>query len=81
MDRLAYFIAHMAGASIAGAALIVFFIFGWYSWWAVVTAGIIGLVLAWPVGKLISVRIKKDDPNWNYAGGMGIVPDPKAPEL
>ncbi|WP_370312316.1 hypothetical protein [Sagittula sp.] len=46
MDRLAYFIAHMAGASIAGAALIVFFIFGWYSWWAVATAGIIGLV--WP---------------------------------
>ncbi len=81
MDRLAYFIAHMAGASIAGAALIVFFIFGWYSWWAVATAGIIGLLMAWPVGKLISVRIKKDDPNWTYSGGMGIVPDPKAPEL
>lgn len=81
MDRSAYFIAHIAGASIAGAALIVFFIFGWYSWTAFAVAGVIGLVAAWPVGKAISVRIKKNDPNWHYSGGVGIVPDPKAPEL
>ncbi|MBP0483414.1 hypothetical protein [Sagittula salina] len=66
MYRLSFFMAHMAGASIAGAALVVFFVFGWYSWWAFVAAGVLGLVTAWPVGKAVSARIKKSDPTWSY---------------
>ena len=66
MNRLSHYIAHMAGACIAGAALVTFFIFGWYSWWAFATAGVIGLVLAFPVGKMISRWIKKSDPTWNF---------------
>ncbi|GAA4216397.1 hypothetical protein GGQ68_002611 [Sagittula marina] len=66
MNRnLTFFIGHMAGVSVAYIATIAFFVFGWVSIWSFVTAAALGLIAAWPLGKLISRRIKKDDPTWS----------------
>lgn len=65
MTRLRFYMAVLAGTSIAGAALIAAFSFGWYSWTAIAVSGALGAVLAWPVGIWLARWIKHDDPAWD----------------
>ncbi|WP_300443572.1 hypothetical protein [uncultured Mameliella sp.] len=81
MDRLALYIAMMSGSGIAGTLLIIFFAFNWYSWTAIAVAGVVGLVTAWPTGRLISIYIKDRDPLFHRREPKGILPDPSGPEL
>ncbi|MDM8167522.1 hypothetical protein [Roseovarius sp.] len=84
MDRLAIYFAVLAGACVAGAALIVAFALGYYSFWSFLVCGVIGVVTAYPIGFWISRAIKREDPNFNHRKPRqsdGILPDPKAPEI
>lgn len=80
MDRLNLYLIMMGVPSVAGAFVIIFFAAGWYSWPAIALAGVLGLVLGVPVSKLVSWRIKKDDPSFDPPKQDGILPDPTAPE-
>lgn len=64
MDRLAMFIALMAWTAISGTLIIIAFTMEWYGWMPILGSVVIALVLAWPVGYVISRRIKRRDPNW-----------------
>ncbi len=84
MDRLAIYLAVLSGASVAGALLIAAFTLDYYNLWAFVVCGVVGLIVAYPMGYWMSRRIKRRDPNWNHRKGRqsdGILPDPKAPEI
>ncbi|KUF10105.1 hypothetical protein [Pseudoponticoccus marisrubri] len=80
MDRLSLFLTLMTGSVITGALTIIFFASGWYAWQAIAWAAGIGFLAAWPVARLISRRIKKQDPSFPDRD-PGWVPDPKAPEV
>ncbi len=49
---------------LAGAALIVFLMLGWYSVWAFAVAGALGLVLGIPAGIWNARKLRREDPNW-----------------
>lgn len=83
MDRLAIVLAVISGLCIAGAALIAALALGFYTWISIAVCVAVGAVLAWPTGRLISRRIKREDPNWNprhKPGDFGVVPPADAPE-
>ena len=65
MDRLSLYLSLMSGALITGSLAILFFSLGWYNWWAVGAAAIIGWAMAWPSAYLVSRRIKKADALWD----------------
>ncbi|WP_420326909.1 hypothetical protein [Mameliella sp.] len=81
MDRLALYLTLMSGSGIAGALLVVFFAFNWYSWTAIAVAAGIGLVTAWPSARMVSKHIKDNDPLFHRREPEGILPDPNGPEL
>lgn len=84
MDRLAIYLAVLIGACVAGALVIAAFTLGYYSVWAFVVSGAVGLVVAYPAGLWVSRYIKRNDPNWKYgkkARKGGVLPDPNAPEI
>lgn len=84
MDRLSIYLTLMTGSVITGAIVIAGFSMGYYTVWTVAIGVIVGFVLSWPVGYLISRRIKRDDENWNpkaKPGDYGAVPKPDAPEV
>ena len=84
MDRLALYLSMISGGSIAGALVIVFFSLGWYTWWAIAMAAVIGIATAWPSAYIVSRRIKKNDPEWHpdhKPGDFGTVPPRDAPEV
>ena len=83
MDRLAIVLAVISGSSIAGAAVIVALALGYYSWVSIAICVAIGALVAWPTGRMISRRIKRNDPEWNprhKPGDFGVVPPADAPE-
>lgn len=80
MDRLNLYLAMMGVPTVAGAFVIILFAAGWYSWTAIALAGVLGLVLGVPASKMVSRRIKKNDPSFNPPKQAGILPDPTAPE-
>ncbi|UYV39165.1 hypothetical protein N4R57_09260 [Rhodobacteraceae bacterium D3-12] len=49
---------------VAGAALVAFFAFGWYSWIAFALAGGIGLAVGIPAGVWTTRKLRRDDPHW-----------------
>lgn len=81
MDRLALYLTLISGSSIAGALLVTFFAFEWYSWTAIATAAVIGIATAWPSARLVSKYIKDNDPLFHRREPRGLMPDPKGPEL
>jgi hypothetical protein len=84
MDRLAIYMAWIAGVSIAGAMLIVAFTLGYYTLWTFAICGGAGLILAYPVGYAISRWVKKEDPEWNpkrKPSDYDLTEKPKAPEV
>lgn len=84
MDRLAIILAILSGACVAGGLLIAAFALGYYSAWAFIVCGVIGALVAYPMGYAISRYIKREDPNWNHRKTPekdGVLPDPNAPEV
>ncbi|MGR3585726.1 hypothetical protein [Pseudooceanicola sp.] len=68
--RLSWFTTTLAVACVAGAALIVFFVFGYYSLGALLWSAVIGLALGVPLGLWASKRIKRRDPDWPPQDGL-----------
>ena len=64
MDRLSLYIALMAGVALTGTLVILALTFNWYGWTPIVVSAVIGFGLAWPIGRLVSRRIKERDPMW-----------------
>ncbi|MEQ9241861.1 hypothetical protein [Roseovarius indicus] len=84
MDRLAIYLAVLIGSCVAGGLLIAAFALDYYSIWAFVVCGVIGLIAAYPAGYWVSRYIKRNDPDFNHRKPRqsdGILPDPKAPEI
>lgn len=83
MDRLSIILTLAVGAVITGGTVIAAFSLGFYSWWAVVVAAIMGLVLSWPVSYQMSWKIKESDPHFDHTRvrRTGPLPDPGAREV
>ena len=84
MDRLALYLAAISGSSIAGALVIAAFSLGYYSWAAIIGCVVVGALVAYPTGYMISRRIKRRDPEWNprhKPGDFGTIPPPDSPEV
>ncbi|MGP6087599.1 hypothetical protein [Antarctobacter jejuensis] len=82
MDRLSWYISLLVFTVVSGALIVTFLAVEWYSWNAIALSVILGLVAARPFGRLISRRIKRDDPQFDPPKiRPGLVPDPKAPEV
>lgn len=62
--RLSWFTTTLAVACFAGAALVAFFAFGYYSLSALVLSALVGLALGLPFGLWAAKRIKRKDPDW-----------------
>lgn len=82
MDRLSLVLVLATGPVLAGGFIITVTSFGLYGWVYLLPAGVIGWLLSWPVGYVISRRIKRQDPNFDHTnrGSEGVLPDPSAPE-
>ena len=81
MDRLSIVISMLTGAAITGVLTVIAFTMGYYNWYAIGGAAIIGFVLAWPTAYLVSRRIKENDPSWDAdkVKDTGLAPKPSAP--
>ena len=64
MDRLSLFLSMMSGAAITGALAVTVMSLGYYNWWAIGGAAVVGFAMAWPSAYFISRRIKAQDGNW-----------------
>ena len=82
MDRLSLVLILATGPVIAGGFIIILTSFGLYGWVYLLPAGVVGWLLGWPAGYVISRRIKRQDPNFDHKKGSddGILPDPSGPE-
>ncbi|MFW2544348.1 hypothetical protein ACN2XU_17065 [Primorskyibacter sp. 2E107] len=84
MDRLSLYLTMMSATGIAGAFVIGFFTFGWYTWQAIAMSVVIGALTGWPAAKLVSRYIKDNDPLHNPPKGAkdhSLIPSPNAPEV
>lgn len=84
MDRLAIYLSVLIGSCVAGAAVIVAFTLDYYSVFAFVVCGVIGVIAAYPAGYWVSRYIKRNDPDFDHRKPRrsdGILPDPNAPEV
>jgi len=84
MDRLSIFLTLMTGSVLTGCLIIAAFTIGWFNWTAILICAVIGFVLAWPAGYLVSRRIKRNDPAWpdrRIDAVKSPIPNPNAPEV
>jgi hypothetical protein len=84
MDRLSIFLTLAVGAMVTGGLVTLVLALGWYSWPAIGTAAVIGVLVTWPISYAISRRIKRQDPDWDAKKVDrvdGVIPDPSAPEV
>lgn len=65
MDRLSLILSLVSGSLITGALVITVLTLGYYNWWAIGGAVVVGFALAWPSAYLVSRRIKNNDPEWS----------------
>lgn len=63
-NKLNLFNVPIAVACVAGAALVVAFVLGYYSWQAVAVSAVIGLVLGIPLGIWATRKVRRGDPAW-----------------
>lgn len=61
MDRLSIILSLLSGALITGTLVTTAFTMGYYSWWVIGAAAIIGFVMAWPSAYYVSRLIKNND--------------------
>jgi len=59
---------------IAGAALILFLALAWFSAWAFLVAGLVGLVLGVPLGLWQTKQVRREDPTWSERRGEHVGP-------
>ncbi|MCR9108204.1 hypothetical protein [Marivita sp. XM-24bin2] len=65
MDRLSIILTLMSGSLITGTLVTTAFSMGYYSWWVVGGAAVIGFLMAWPSAYYVSRLIKNNDPQWS----------------
>lgn len=65
MDRLALYLTWLSAIGISGTLIIVALSLGYYSVWVIIGCVIVALLIAYPGGKLVASRIKKEDPAWD----------------
>ncbi|MCF6444023.1 hypothetical protein [Nereida sp. MMG025] len=66
MDRLSLILSLAVGAVITGGFTIIVLSLGYYNWYAIGGAAILGFALSWPSAYLISRRIKRQDPEFDH---------------
>lgn len=81
MDRLSILLSILTGAMIAGTVVVTGFALGFQSYWVILLAAALSLLVAWPTAYAISRRIKRNDPNWHRKSDPKVLPDPDAPEV
>jgi len=84
MDRLSIFLSIMTGSVLTGGLVTAALSMGYFSWTVILIATVIGFILAWPAGYLVSRRIKRDDPSWPEGRVKDVespIPNPNAPEV
>jgi len=64
MDRLSIILSLLSGSLITGTLVITAFSMGYYTWWVIGGAAVIGFVLAWPSAYYVSRMIKNRDTEW-----------------
>ncbi|HRO15226.1 MAG TPA: hypothetical protein PLL33_09325 [Paracoccus sp. (in: a-proteobacteria)] len=62
MSRLFLFLLSVSVFSLAGTGVIIVLVLGYYSWPAILAAGLIGAVGGVPIAWLIAKRIRATDP-------------------
>jgi len=62
MSRLFMFLLMIAVPSLAGVGVIAMLTLGYYEWWPMLVAAVIGAVGAFPIAWLIARRIQATDP-------------------
>ncbi|WP_439521380.1 hypothetical protein [Marivita sp.] len=65
MDRLSILLSLLSGALITGTLVTAAFSMGYYNWWVIGGAAIIGWLTAWPSAYFVSRLIKDNDPEWS----------------
>lgn len=65
MDRLSILLSLLSGALITGTLVTTAFSMGYYNWWVIGGAAVIGFVLAWPSAYYVSRLIKNRDTEWS----------------
>ncbi len=65
MDRLSIILSLLSGALITGTLVTTAFTMGYYSWWVIGAAAVIGFLMAWPSAYYVSRLIKNNDPQWS----------------
>ncbi len=81
MDRLALILTLISGSMITGTLVVTAFSLDYYAWWTVLGSAAIGYGMAWPSARLISKRIKRDDPAWTLEEPDGLLPKPGGREM
>ena len=65
MDRLSLFIAMMTWTLVSGVFIVLFMSLGYIGWTAFAIAVLLGFGVGLPCAKMISARIKRQDPDWD----------------
>ena len=65
MDRLSLFIAMITWTLVSGVLIVLFMSLGYVGWLQFGFAVFVGFGLGLPLAKIISARIKRQDPDWD----------------
>lgn len=65
MDRLSLLIAMMTWTLVSGVIIVLFMSLGYVGWVQFGIAVVLGFALGLPLAKVISARIKRQDPDWD----------------
>lgn len=65
MDRLSLYVAMMTWTLVSGVIIVAFMSFGYVGWVHFGVAVVLGFGLGLPLAKMISARIKRQDPDWD----------------
>lgn len=65
MKYLTFFVHVMAGATLAGSLALVAFTAGYYEWWAIIAAAVVGYVLSLPLSWFIAKQLRYGNPGIN----------------
>ena len=84
MDRLSILLSILSGALITGFLATTAFTMGYYNWWVIGGAAIIGFLMAWPSAYYVSRLIKNQDQQWSTERNpmkYGPIPERNAKEV
>lgn len=84
MDRLSIILSLLSGALITGTLVTTALSMGYYNWWVIGGAAIIGFLMAWPSAYYVSRLIKNRDSAWSPDRSpkeYGAIPERNAKEV